>query len=153
VPCPGHAVHDEYRQRGGEDGDFLGTHPALVGRRPEEQTDGAPHLGEMWPQPLRLAPLGHGKKRLERPVEIVRGARRVTVDHPLAHPRCVPRCADQLSADLLAHQFHSAEQLDPGRELHRTPKRTRSGTLGRPAVERNDTGDEVGSPVGETKRH
>src|SRR6266571_6084011 len=30
VPCPGHAVHDEYRQRGGEDRNLLGANPALV---------------------------------------------------------------------------------------------------------------------------
>src|SRR2546429_3226456 len=54
VPCPGHAVHDEHRERGGEDRNLLRADPALVCRRPEEQADGAPHLGEMWPQPLRL---------------------------------------------------------------------------------------------------
>src|SRR5207249_2871762 len=85
--------------------------------------------------PLRLAPLRHGEKRLEGRVQVVGGARRITVDHALAHPRWVARCFDQLAADLPAHQLHSAEQLDPGRERHGAPKRTRGGTLRRPAVE------------------
>src|SRR5467141_2614427 len=87
VPCPGYAVHDECRQRGREDRDFLLTDSALVDRGPEEQTDGTPHLGEMRPQPLGLAPFGHGQKRLERRVQIVRRARRVTVDYAIGHPR------------------------------------------------------------------
>src|SRR6266849_179383 len=86
VPCPGHAVHDEQRERGGQDRYFLRADPALVCRRSEEQADRAPHLGEMWLQPLRLAPLRHCEERLERPVQVARGGRRVTVHHHLAHP-------------------------------------------------------------------
>src|SRR2546421_334797 len=135
VPSPGHAVHDEQWERSGQDRNFLCADPALVCRRPEEQTDRAPHLGEVRPQSLRLAPRGHGKKRLERAVQIMRGGCRVTVDHLLAHPRRVSRRFDQLTADLFAYQLHSAEHPDPGRELHGTPKRSRGGSLGRPTVQ------------------
>src|SRR5690242_10886045 len=77
VPRPEYAVHDECRQPGREDRDFLLTDSALVDRGPKEQTDGASHFGEVRPQPFRLAPLGHGEKRPERRVQIVRRARRV----------------------------------------------------------------------------
>src|SRR6266567_8508985 len=86
VACPGNTVHNEHRERGGQDRHFLRADSALVCRRSEEQTDRAPHLAEMRPQSLRLALLGHGKKRFERPVQVARRARRVLVDHPLAHP-------------------------------------------------------------------
>src|SRR6266513_3868304 len=129
VPGAGHAVHDEQRKRSGQDRDFLRADPALVCRRPEEQTDRAADLGEMRPQPLRLAPLRHGQKRLEGAVQIMRGGCRVTVDHLLAHPRRISRRFDQLTADLFAYQLHSAEHPDPGRELHGTPKRSRGGSL------------------------
>src|SRR5438552_8361361 len=36
----------------------------------------------------------------------------------------VARCFDQLSADLPAHQLHSAEQLDPGRAMTRSEEHT-----------------------------
>src|SRR5882762_730426 len=80
VARAGYAVHDEHRQQGGQDRHFIRADAALVRRRPEEQTDRAPHLSEMRAQPLRSAPLGHRKKRSERRVQVVRGARRITVD-------------------------------------------------------------------------
>src|SRR2546426_11571620 len=39
VPPPAHAVHDERRERGGEDRHFLRADPALVCRRSEEQSE------------------------------------------------------------------------------------------------------------------
>src|SRR5437773_2127440 len=60
-----------------------------------------------------------------------RGPRQQTLRR--SHPSHRP---DYHGTLLLVNEvLHSAEQLDPGRERHGAPKRTRSGTLRRPAVE------------------
>ena len=147
MPGAGDRVHGERAQRVGQLDQLGRPRSAAVGHAAQHQQHGTRDRRETRLEPLPLARRGHGKVAPQRAIEVARGAGRVAVHHAVTDPRRIGRQGDQVCADLLADHADAAEQLDPGRELHRPAHPRRRRRLDGPALERDHRPHQIRPPV------